>query len=54
MKKDLKNKPMMMGKVLEGINLLANEYKILAEEIGLANVVAQSVSKGEIKRAIWR
>ena len=34
------------------VNGLANEYKILAEEIGLANVVTQSVSKGEIRRAI--
>ena len=36
--------------MLEGINRLANEFKILAEVIGLANIVTQSVS--EIKRAI--
>ena len=41
-----------MCEVLEGINGLANECKIISEEIGLANVVTQSVSKGEIKRAI--
>ena len=41
-----------MCEVLEGINWLANEYKMLAEEIVLANIVTQSVSKGEIKRAI--
>ena len=45
-------KRVMMCEVLEGINGLANECKIISEEIGLANVVTQSVSKGEIKRAI--
>ena len=38
--------------MLEGINRLANEFKILAEVIGIANIVTQSVSEGEIKRAI--